>query len=245
MAAFLGGLALLAAGCGGQANVEGERGDVEQALRAYFDAIMLQSVRAFDTVTTEDFVLVQNGHHIDRERYTETWVEGQPLQTRYRQENPTVDIDRSTAIAELELGWYENRALVQREAVVGLLRRDGGAWKLFRLHSATMPLGLAASGGTLDDYVGSYAVQDYRVDIELRGDRLVSSRPGRLKWVGGLAEAELEPGGGDRFYLELTNSLIEFERDEQGMVVGLVLYEPFSNRGFGLVKTGQEPSQSP
>ena len=80
-------LALVAVGCAGADNgTEADREEVERTLRAYFDAIMTQSARSLDTITTDGFLLVQNGHRIDRGRFSETWLEGQPLETRYRQE---------------------------------------------------------------------------------------------------------------------------------------------------------------
>lgn len=231
-------LPFTAIGCSngaGGGDASGE--EVERTLRAYFDAIMTQNARSLDTLTTDDFLLVQNGHRIDRGRFVETWVEGQPLETRYRQEGVQIEVHDSNAVVELELGWYEDRSAVQREAIVGLLHRDGDRWKIHRMHSVTVPLGQPADTASLDDYVGSYSVQDYTVQVERRGELLVTSRPGRMKWVGGLTEAELLPGGGDQFYLEVTNSLVEFERDEDGNVIRLYLYEPFSNRGFPLEKS--------
>ena len=232
-------LPLFTVGCsnGGSGSAEGSTEEVERTLRAYFDAIMTQNARSLDTLTTEEFLLVQNGHRIDRGRFVETWIEGQPLDTRYRQEGVTIEVHDSNAIAELELGWYEGRSAVQREAIVGLFHRDGDRWKVDRMHSVTVPLGQPADTASFDDYVGSYSVQDYTVEVERRGERLVSSRPGRMKWIGGLTEAELLPGSPDQFYLEVTNSLVEFERDEAGAVIRLYLYEPFSNRGFPLEKT--------
>ena len=234
--------ALIGVACSGDTGGgEAATDAVERALRGYFDAIMTQSRRSFDTLTTEDFLLVQNGHRIDRGRFVETWVEGRPLQTRYRQENVEIEVFDTAAVAELELRWYENRSPVQKEALVGLLRRDGDGWKVRRMHSVTMPLSQPVDSVSLDDYVGSYVVQDYAVNVERRGDKLVSSRPGKVKWVGGISEAELLPGGRDRFHLEITNSLVEFERDDDGAVVRLVLYEPFSNRGFPLQKVRSAP----
>lgn len=236
LAAFL---ALVAAACSGDrgSGTEADQGELEQTLRAYFDAIMTQNARSLDTLTTEEFVLVQNGHRIDRDRFVETWVEGQPLQTRYRQEGVEIEVHEANAIAELELGWYEGRSAVQREAIVGLFHRDGDRWRVHRMHSVTLPLGQPADTSSLDDYVGTYSVQDYAVEVERRGGQLVTSRPGQAKWIGGLTEAELLPGSVDQFYLEVTNSLVEFERDEDGAVVRLYLYEPFSNRGFPLEKS--------
>jgi hypothetical protein len=231
-------LTLAAVGCSaaGDSSPDAPVEEIERTLRAYFDAIMTQNARSLDTLTTEGFLLVQNGHRIDRDRFVETWVEGQPLQTRYRQEGVEIEVHDSNAVAELELGWYENRSPVQREAIVGLFHRDGDRWKVHRMHSVTVPLGQPADTASLDDYVGSYSVQDYTVDVKRRGGLLVTSRPGQMKWVGGLTEAELLPGGVDQFYLEVTNSLVEFERDAEGAVIRLYLYEPFSNRGFPLEK---------
>jgi len=232
-------LPLAAVGCSaaGDSSTDASVEAVERTLRAYFDAIMTQNARSLDTLTTEGFLLVQNGHLIDRGRFVETWVEGQPLQTRYRQEGVAIEVYESNAIAELGLGWYEDRSAVQRETIVGLFHRDGDRWKVHRMHSVTVPLGQPADTASLDDFVGEYTVQDYAIAVERRGDELVTSRPGQLKWVGGLTEAVLMPGGGDRFYLEVTNSLVEFERDEEGAVIRLYLYEPFSNRGFPLEKS--------
>ena len=230
-------LALVAVGCAGADNgTEADREEVERTLRAYFDAIMTQSARSLDTITTDGFLLVQNGHRIDRGRFSETWLEGQPLETRYRQEGLEIEVHDSNAIAELELSWYENRALLQRESIVSVLHREADGWRVHRMHSVTVPLGQPPDTASFDDYVGSYVVQDYAVEVERRGERLMTFRPGRVKWVGGLTEAELLPGGPDQFYLEVTNSLVEFERGEDGEVVGLRLYEPFSNRGFPLEK---------
>ena len=236
--AFLALLPLAAFACsgGGSGGTDASTEDVERTLRAYFDAIMTQNARSFDTLTTDGFLLVQNGHRIDGGRFVETWVEGQPLQTRYRQEGVEIETDESRAVAELALGWYESGSIVQREAIVSLFHRDGDDWKVHRMHSVTVPLSQPADTASFDDFVGSYSVQDYTVVVERRGDRLVTFRPGRSKWVGGLTEAELLPGGIDRFYLEVTNSLVEFERDEDGAVIRLYLYEPFSNRGFPLEK---------
>jgi hypothetical protein len=222
-------LAFVGTGCAGV-------GDTDASIRAYLDAVMIQNARALDTIITTDYVQVDNGHRFDRDRFIETWREGQPLEVRYRVENVSTEIVGDLAVAEIDLKWYRRDGMLAQQAASVFTLRDDGGWKVQRVFSASLPVGPLPDTTGLGDYVGRYRLQNNVVEVERRGDRLISFRPGGEKWVGGLKEAALLPGGGDRYYLEITNSLIEFVRDDDSTVVGLMMYEPFSARGFPFEK---------
>src|SRR5215204_5772368 len=56
---------------------------VERALHMYFDAFVSKNRDSIRSVTTPDFVLIENGYPVGMERFTETWNAKQSLRQRY------------------------------------------------------------------------------------------------------------------------------------------------------------------
>lgn len=119
---------------------ESSEPQVERALRAYFDAFVAQDRDSIRQLTTEDFVLFENGYPLQFARFTEVWDTSRPMNRRYRLDSLRVQIVDSVALFRYALGWFVGDQQDSRSIERGIARRRNGQWRFSQFHSSWLAL---------------------------------------------------------------------------------------------------------
>ena len=196
---------------------------VERALRAYFDALVAQDRDSLRRLTTEDFVVFENGYPIQFARFTEVWDTSRSMNLRYRLDSLQIEVVDSVALFRYAVGWFFGDEQASRGIETGLARRRSGEWRFSQFHSSFLPLRRPVDTDALAAYSGHYAapgdsVHVYVVDVA--AGKLFVRRTDRPQWKG-VRRVELIPTGKDTFALEFVGSPIRFARDATGSVTDL------------------------
>ncbi len=216
-------LTLAASGCGERraADEAVQEQEARLALYAYFDALVAQDRESIRQLTTDDFVLIENGYPLDFDRFTETWDVKQPWTWKYSFENLAVEIAGDIALFQYGLNWHEGTEPKFSGIETGVARRENGRWLLARFHGTWLTRRVAIATDRLADYIGTYGDSQNGYRIVLDRTALYAERIDRQGWSVGVRRAEVIPTGPDQFALEFAETPIEFERDATGRLVAL------------------------
>lgn len=138
---------------------------IERALRAYFDTFVAQDRDSIRQLTTEDFVIFENGYPVQFARFTEVWDTSQPINQRYRLDSLQVQIVDSVALFRYALGWFVGDQEASRSIETGIARRRNGQWRFSQFHSSYLALRTPADTGALAAYSAHYAAPGDSVHV--------------------------------------------------------------------------------
>lgn len=213
---------------------------IERALRAYFDAFVAQDRDSIRRLTTEDFVIFENGYPVQFARFTEVWDTSRPMNQRYQLDSLQVQIVDSVALFHYALGWFVGDQEASRSIETGIARRRNGQWRFSQFHSSWLALRTPADTGALAAYSAHYAAPGDSVHVYVvyvSGGKLFLKRTDRPQWMG-LRSVELIPTGKDTFALEFAGSSFRFARDATGRVIDLFRPAPDGRAEIRMARTG-------
>lgn len=199
----------------------GETKQVEQYLRAYFDALVARDLEAARSLTTDDFVLIENGYPMDLERLTETWDPNKPGLADYRFKDLQVEVVDSLAYFRYGLSWLERGGQIASLIETGIARRRGDLWQFAQFHSSWLPIRVAMEAADLAEYTGRYVDATWDIRVYAEGDKLFYERSDGGSFVAGVRQAELIPIGQDVFAGEFHGLPVRFDRSPEGVIVAV------------------------
>src|SRR5262245_61713464 len=170
-------------GCADQrrASANGEEEAARRALHLYFDTFVAQDRAGLRQLTTNDFMLIENGYPINFDRLTETWDVNQPWTWKYTFENLAVTIAGDIALFQYDLRWREGEQTTFSGIETGFARRENGHWRLARFHGTWLAR-RNAPGDVLPDYVGTYGRIQTGYHIAIEQSALYAERIDRKPW---------------------------------------------------------------
>lgn len=199
----------------------GETEQFEQYLRAYFDALVARDRAAARSLTTEDFVLIENGYPMDLERLTETWDPSKPGLAEYRFEDLQVEVVDSIAYFRYGLSWLEGGEQIASLIETGIARRRGDLWQFVQFHGSWLPIRIATGAPNLTEYTGRYLDSTRDIRVYAEDDKLFYERSAGGSFVAGVRRAELIPIGQDVFAGEFHGLPVRFVRSREGAIVAM------------------------
>ena len=204
----------------------GETEQFEQYLRAYFDALVARDREAARSLTTDDFVLIENGYPMDLERLTETWDPSKPGLADYRFEDLQVEVVDSIAYFRYGLSWLEAGEQIASLIETGIARRRGDLWQFAQFHSTWLPIRIAIGAADLAEYTGRYLDATWDIRVYGEDDKLFYERSDGGGFVAGVRRAELIPIGKDVFAVEFQGLPVRFDRSPEGAIVAVRSFGP-------------------
>ena len=216
-----------------------QQAQVERALHAYFDALAAQDRNSIRQLTTEDFVVFENGYPLHFARFTEAWDTRRPMTERYRLDSLRIELVDSVALFRYGVGWFVGDEQATQGIETGLARRRSGQWRFSQFHSSFLALRRLADTAALAAYRGRYAAPGdtaHAYVVYATDGKLFVRRTDRPQWMG-LRSVELIPTGKDSFSLEIVGSSIRFTRDAAGRVIDLFRPAPDGGTELRMAKT--------